>query len=152
MKPLIILIVVFAAALAGIRIGTGIVDYAFAGRIAMSAMLLFTAIGHVKFLKGMSRMLPSWIPAKRLFIHATGIIEIAAAAGLHFSSLRAMTAWLLILFFILILPANINAAMQRLNYETGVHDGPGPRYLLFRIPMQLFLIAWVYVFAVLEAA
>jgi uncharacterized membrane protein len=151
-KPLIILILVFALALMGIRITTAAFDYAFAGRIAMSVMLLFTALGHFKFREGMIRMLPDAFPAKRFTILGTGFIEIAAAIGLQIVSARVLTGWLLILFFILILPANIHAAMCRLNYETGRQDGPGPRYLCFRVPMQIFLIAWVYVFAVLEIA
>lgn len=148
MKPLIVLFVTCVLATLGIRGITGKFDHAFAGRIAMSVMLLFTAMGHFKFREGMARMLPEWTPAKSGLVLFTGLIEIAAAMGLQIASVRTLTGWLLILFFVLILPANINAALRNLNYETGELNGPGPRYLWFRIPMQVLLIAWVYTTAI----
>lgn len=144
MKPLLVLLVTFVVATLIIRFSTGAFELGFAGRIAMSVMLVFTALGHFRFAKGMSRMLPRWFPAKRATVFVTGLIELAAAVGLHIASLQQLTGWLLILFFILILPANIYAAVKHLNYETSELTGPGPHYLWFRIPMQIFLIAWVY--------
>jgi len=51
-------------------------------------------------------------------------------------------------FFVLILPANIHAAIHHVNLETATNDGNGLNYLWFRIPLQVFYIAWVYFFAV----
>jgi uncharacterized membrane protein len=42
------------------------------------------------------------------------VFEIAAAIGLLIPKLQIMTAWLLLLFFVLILPANIQAAIKKL--------------------------------------
>lgn len=148
MKPLIVLILTFLVTLLLTCIGQGGPLYGFAGCVAMSVMLLFTAIGHFKFRHGMTGMLPEWFPAKRFAVTVSGLIEIAAAVGLQIASLRLLTGWLLILFFVVILPANLSAALRHLNYETGERNGPGPRYLWFRIPMQIFLIAWVYAFAI----
>ena len=39
--------------------------------------------------------------------------------------------------------------MEHINLATGNNDGPGPEQLWFRIPMQVLLIAWVYVSAIL---
>ncbi|WP_331145734.1 hypothetical protein [Hymenobacter sp.] len=52
------------------------------------------------------------------------------------------------MFFVLILPANIHAALHHINYQKGTTDGPGPRYLWFRIPLQLLFIAWTWYFSV----
>jgi uncharacterized membrane protein len=114
----------------------------------MSVMLLFTAIGHFKFADGMSKMIPDFIPAKKQIVYVTGLIEILAAIGLLVPSLYMLTGWLLIVFFILILPANINAALKQVDYEKGTNDGPGKAYLWFRIPLQVIFIAWVYLFAI----
>ena len=102
MKPLIILISVFIISLLVNKIFKGNVEFALSGRIAMSAMLLFTAIGHFAFTKGMSMMLPDFIPFKTETVYLTGVIEIAAAIGLFIPNFRGVTAWLLIVFFILI--------------------------------------------------
>jgi len=111
-------------------------------------MLLLTAFGLFKFEKGMEAMLPAIIPYKKVVVFSTGIIEIAAAIGLLIPQLKQVTAWLLIIFFILILPANISAALRRIDYQKGTPEGPGTSYLWFRIPLQLFFIAWVYFFLI----
>ena len=91
MKPLIILISVFIISLLVNKIFKGNVEFALSGRIAMSAMLLFTAIGHFAFTKGMSMMLPDFIPFKTETVYLTGVIEIAAAIGLFIPNFRGVT-------------------------------------------------------------
>lgn len=89
-------------------------------------------------------MLPDFIPFKVQTVYVTGIIEIAAAIGLFIPNFRIITAWLLIIFLILILPANIYAAIKHIDYQRGTFDGNGPSYLWFRIPLQILFIFWVY--------
>ena len=144
MKPLIVLLSAFVIAIVTIKIICNNYDFALSGRIAMSAMLVFTAIAHVAFTKGMARMLPGFIPYKTIIVYLTGIIEIAAAIGLLIPGIKVLTAWLLISFFILILPANVYAAIKRFDYQKETTGGNGPAYLWFRIPLQVFFIIWVY--------
>lgn len=148
MKPLIILLTGFGISLVILKLINGDWQPAFSGCIGMSAMLIFTAIGHFVFSNGMEMMLPPLMPFKKAIVYTTGFIEIAAAIGLLLSSFRQLSAWLLILFFILILPANIAASIRKVDYQKATYDGPGRRYLWFRIPLQLFFIAWVYWFAI----
>ena len=89
-------------------------------------------------------MLPDFIPYKTATIYLTGIIEIAAAIGLFIPSFSVITAWLLITFFILILPANIYAAIKHIDYQKATLDGNGLTYLWFRIPLQILFIVWTY--------
>ncbi|MFH7010931.1 hypothetical protein ACHRV5_03615 [Flavobacterium sp. FlaQc-52] len=150
MKPLLVLISVFLISLVSIILLSGDYNFALAARIAMSAMLLFTAIAHFVFAKGMSMMLPDFIPYKTVVIWLTGFIEIAAAIGLLIPQIRIITAWLLIVFFILILPANIYAATKQIDYQKGTFDGNGTTYLYFRIPLQILFIVWVYLLAIIN--
>lgn len=144
MKPLIVLISVFIAGLVVIKIKNKKFDWQTAGRIAMSAMLVFTAIGHFAFSDGMAAMIPEFFPFKKGIVYLTGIMEILFAVGLLVPKLITKTGWILILFFVAILPANINAAMQNINYQTGELNGDGVEYLWFRIPLQILFILWVY--------
>ena len=144
MKPLIVLLSVSFAALLLLKISSGKYEFAFSGRIGMSAMLLFTALGHFMFPDGMALMVPDLLPYKRELVYLTAIFEIAGAIGLHFQHIRPLTAWLLILFFIAIIPSNIKASLTQLNYQTGNFDGHGVVYLWFRIPLQILFIAWIY--------
>lgn len=148
MKPLFVLIGVFVFSLIGTKIFKSEVDHRLSGKIALSAMLLFTSLGHFMFTQGMSKMLPDFIPFKIALVYLTGFIEIAAAIGIFIPTLRHMTGILLIVFFILILPTNILAAIKHLNYETGNFDGKGIAYLWFRVPFQVLLICWTYFFIV----
>lgn len=148
MKPLFVLIVTFAIAAVAGKFTQNAYNFALSARIAMAVMLLFTAIGHFVFTKGMAMMVPNFIPFKTGAVYLTGLIEIAAAIGLFIPGLRVVTAWLLIVFFVAMLPANINAAVQEINYQKGTLDGHGVTYLWFRVPLQLLFIAWVYLSAV----
>ncbi|HCS19700.1 MAG TPA: hypothetical protein DIW47_03905 [Bacteroidetes bacterium] len=148
MKPLIVLISVFIGTLFVRKIFRGHYDFAYAGRTALSAMLLFTAIGHFAYTEGMAMMLPEFIPFKTEVVYMTGVIEIVAAIGLFIPNFRIITGWLLILFFILILPANIYAALKHIDYQQANFNGNGPVYLWFRVPLQILFIVWTYIFAI----
>ncbi|ANH83721.1 hypothetical protein A8C56_05630 [Niabella ginsenosidivorans] len=152
MKPFLILIIAFILSLLVIRLVSGVYDYSLAGRIAMAVMLLFTGIAHFAKPKEMALMLPKAIPGRILLILLTGILEIAAAAGLLFTQTCILTGWMLICFFLVILPANIYAAVSREGGARTTFTGQGVKYLWFRIPLQLFFIIWTYVFAVMGPA
>lgn len=144
MKPFIVLATASLIALFAIKYFQGNYHFDKAARIGMSVMLLFTALGHVIYTEGMQLMIPDFIPYKKTVVYLTGVIEVMASIGLFFPRVRVFIAWLLILFFILILPANIKAALEEINYQKATFDGKGLSYLWFRIPFQVLLIAWVY--------
>ena len=148
MLPLFVLLGTFAITLLVTRYFTRAFDYSLSGRMAMSCMLVLTAIGHFAITEGMAMMMPDFIPFKKELVYLTGLIEIAAAFGLLFFRLQHITAWLLIIFFILILPANINAALKNLDYQTGSSAGHGAGYLWFRVPLQVLFIGWTYFFGI----
>jgi uncharacterized membrane protein len=143
-KPLIVLLAVFGLSVITFKIIRGDYAFALAGRVAMSAMLLFSAIGHFAFTRGMSLMIPGFIPFKTGIVYLTGVIEILFAAGLLLPAYRVFTAWSLIVFLVLVLPANIYAAIKRVNYQKATFTGSGLSYLWFRVPLQILFIAWTY--------
>lgn len=145
MKPLIVLLSTFIVALFLLKFIFAKHNIAFSARMAISVMLLFTALGHFLYTDGMVMMIPNSIPLKREIVYFTAIIEILAAVGLHISQFRRITAYLLIIFFMLMLPANIKASIEQINYQTSAYDGKGLSYLWFRIPLQLLFIIWAYI-------
>ncbi|PLK44445.1 hypothetical protein [Emticicia sp. TH156] len=148
MKPLFVLLGTFAVSLLVTRLGRSTFDVTLAGRIALAVMLVFTATGHFIFTRGMTAMLPAFVPFRAFMVYLTGVLEILAAVGLFVPGLWVLTGYLLVLFFILILPANIYAAANHLNYETGATNGKGLAYLWFRVPFQLLLMGWAWYFAI----
>lgn len=148
MKPLFVLIGAFIVCLFATRYAEGFYNFNLAGSIAMASMLVFTTIGHFAFPKGMAMMVPGFVPFKTAMVYFTGVLELAFAVGLLIGSWRVCTAWSLLAFLAIMLPANIKAALRHIDYQKATFDGPGPKYLWFRIPLQLFFIAWVYFFCI----
>ncbi|KQX00544.1 hypothetical protein [Flavobacterium sp. Root420] len=144
MKPLIVLISVFLLSNLFIRFTSDQYNVLLAARIAMCAMLCFTAVAHFVFTKGMSMMIPPQIPFKTELIYITGVIEIFLGIGLLIPGLKIYAAWSTLFFLIFMLPANIYAAVKHIDYQKGSFDGKGITYLWFRVPLQLLFIVWIY--------
>jgi uncharacterized membrane protein len=147
MKPLLVLVTAFVVTLLIVYVVGRQWQFVLAGNVAMAVMLVFTAIGHFVFKEGMGKMLPEKVPLKSIIILTTGFLEMLFGIGLLIDPIRQIAAWILIVFFILILPSNIYAASRKLNIEKGTYDGPGLKYLWFRVPLQLFFIVWIAYFS-----
>lgn len=144
MKPLVVLLGAFFLCLLITRLFFPAADYLLCGRFALCAMLLFTASGHFAFTRGMEMMMPAPIPFKKALVYFTGLAEIAGGIGLLIPSWQRPAAVLLLVFFVLVLPVNINAALKRIDYQKAATGGPGPGYLWFRVPLQGLFIAWTW--------
>ena len=144
MKPLIVLLTSFFVAAIVLKLSAGAVDWGLAGRIGLAIMLAFTALGHFLFTEGMALMLPPSVPFRKELIYLTGILEIFGAICLLIPGWEGVTGWALILFFLALLPANVYAAYNEINYEKPQAKGPGVKYLWFRVPLQILFIAWTY--------
>lgn len=145
MKPLLILLLSFLIAVFVIYFIKKEYDFSLSARISMSIMLVFTAIGHFIYTKGMSMMIPIFIPYKEIIVYLTGVFEILLAICLLIPKFKSITGWILIVFLLLMLPANIYASINNINYQKGTIDGNGLSYLWFRIPLQILFIFWIYI-------
>ncbi len=148
MKPLIVLLSVFLISIFIIKLAFQKYDLFLSARIGMCAMLFFTAIGHFAFTKGMAMMLPPIVPLKTEVIYLTGFLEILLGLCLLIPRLSIYSGWAIILFLLLLLPANIYAAIKHIDYQKATYDGNGLVYLWFRIPLQIFFIVWTYISAI----
>ena len=152
MKPLIVLLLSFALGTFIIRVIKKEYDFTLSARIAMSVMLVFTAIGHFIFTDGMTMMIPTFIPFKKAIVYLSGIFEILVASGLLILRFQKLSGWAMVAFLLLMLPANVYASMNNINYQQGSFDGHGMTYLWFRIPLQVLFIFWVYISALKKSA
>jgi uncharacterized membrane protein len=146
MAPLIILLVTFGILILLDRFALGgRIGLSRAGRIAMAAMLVATGISHFTNTEQMVAMMPDFMPAKRELVYFTGVCELAAVVGLVWKKTARLASVLLIVFFVLVLPANIAGSLKSVNFGGMEY---GPLYLLLRVPMQLFFIWWVWWFGI----
>ena len=111
------------------------------GNISLTVLLFFTGTAHFYKTQEMSMMLPDYISYKIEIIYITGVLELLGAIGILVPKIQRFTGICLILMFVGFLPANIYAAINHLDFGGHIQ---GPKYLLFRIPLQLFFIWWTY--------
>ena len=146
MAPLIFLLGTFAVIYLLNRFLLGRrLSLSFIGRASMAVMLIVTGISHFTNTGEMVAMMPDFVPAKREMVYFTGVIELLAVSGLLWSKTARLASILLIVFFVLVLPANIAGSLKSVQFG-GMEYGPW--YLLFRIPLQIFFIWWIWYFGI----
>ncbi len=146
MTPLIILFLSFGVFFAVNKILLGErFSLSFIGRFALALMLAATGVAHFTSTDLMVQMMPEFLPAKRELVYFTGVCELLAVVGLLWDKTAKLTAVMLIIFFLAILPANIVGSLKEVDLG-GMENGAG--YLFFRIPLQIFFMAWAYYFGI----
>lgn len=99
----------------------------------------FTKMRH-EFVK----MIPPFVPAKMFWVYFTGVIEIAGAFDLMNPDRRKLVAWALIVFLILVFPANFYAAKNNIHFNKAK-----PLSVTQRGFVQVLFIAALYVGGIL---
>lgn len=146
MAPLIVLIVTFALIFAANRfLLSDRLSISQAGRYALAVMMLVAGVSHFTTtgVEVMAQMMPDAIPYKRELVYFTGLCELAAVPGLILQRTSRLTAIMLIIFFLAVLPANIAGSLKQVNYSGMEY---GAVYLLFRVPLQMLFIWWAWYF------
>ena len=144
MAPLIFLLATFAILnLVNRFLLSGRLSTSFIGRASMAVMLIVTGVSHFTSTQQMVDMMPDFMPAKRELVYFTGVCELLAVVGLLWNKTSRLASILLIIFFALVLPANIAGSLKSVQFG-GMEYGPW--YLLFRVPLQVFFIWWVWYF------
>jgi uncharacterized membrane protein len=89
-------------------------------------------------------IVPNWVPRPEDVILATGICEIAGAIALITRRWRTAGAWMLALYAICVLPANIKHAIE------GIHLPPLPDSWWYHAPRLAFqpVLVWWALFCV----
>ncbi|WP_046776958.1 hypothetical protein [Streptomyces yangpuensis] len=109
----------------------------------LAVMLVFTASAHfapsalgpVPGHHDLVAMVPPFVPLPRLAVYATGVLELLGAAGLVLGRTRRAAGLGLAVLFVLMLPANIHAAVEHIPF-----NGEPATPLWFRIPEQVVFI------------
>lgn len=113
---------------------------------AMALMLLITASAHfvpadvtvMPTHADLVRMVPPFVPFADAMVYLTGVLELLGALGLVLAATRWAAGVSLAALFVLLLPANIYAALSDASFA-----GEAATPLWHRIPEQLLYIAVV---------
>jgi len=85
------------------------------------------------------------VPARRPLIYISDVVEVLFAIAVLAMPNPLYIGLCIIGYLIVIFPSNIYAASHRTSF--GGHS-LGPRYLFVRLPLQLLLICWTYLFSI----
>lgn len=99
------------------------------------AWFLLGGIAHFVFTEAQMRIVPPWMPWPRTAVLASGVLELAGAAGLLHPATRRPAAWGLLVLTLAVTPANVFMLQQAGSFPQV------PRLLLvLRLPLQCLLL------------
>ena len=109
-------------------------------RLALALFFLAAGILHFTHTDAFAAIVPPRLPAPELIVRFTGLLELLFAAGLLTPRVRRVTGWLLALYLLAVLPANVYMALENIPFG-GRELGAG--VLWARVVLQFPLIALV---------
>lgn len=82
-------------------------------------------------------LIPSWLGAPRAWVYASGLAELACAAGLAAPRTRRVAAWATAALFVAVFPGNVTMAVDASGRDAAY------RVLAYaRLPLQVPLVWW----------
>jgi len=105
--------------------------------------LLFGVVGlygHIVHPQSVVELIPPFFPLRTLSSYASGVVELAFAVLLWTRYARP-TAWVIIVYLVLVIPFNIYGWTIAANVPSYVNS---PTYLWVRVPMQAVFIAFAW--------
>jgi uncharacterized membrane protein len=113
----------------------------FAGKCLFATLFVFVGVEHFVSPDYFVRIMPPYLPFHRELVLVSGFFEIALGVLLLVPQTTHWAAWGLIALLIAVFPANIYMYQHRELFQIP------PLVLLLRLPLQVLLIAWAWVYA-----
>ncbi|HEY9772869.1 MAG TPA: MauE/DoxX family redox-associated membrane protein [Planktothrix sp.] len=109
-----------------------------ASAIACGCLFITAGIFHFAKPQPFIKIVPEYIPFPEAAVYVSGVAEIAGGVGMMTSRWRRKASYGLILLLLAVFPANINMAVNKIDFGSIPHS-----FLWLRLPLQLILILWV---------
>ena len=100
----------------------------------------FGLYAHLMHPRAVVELIPPFFPFRMLSSYASGVLELAFAV-LLWTRYARITAWVIIVYLVLVLPFNIYGWTIASNVPSYANS---PNYLWLRVPMQAVFIAFAY--------
>lgn len=109
--------------------------------ILMGSIYILAGVNHFVMPKFYLQIMPDYLPYHLALVYISGVAELIAGALLIPNKTRKIGAWGIIIILIAVFPANIQMSINQ-SQPLGFMF-----YLsLLRLPFQLLLIYWAYIF------
>lgn len=116
-------------------------------QLALAVVMIAAGILHFTHDEIFVSMVPDYLPRPLALVYLSGIAEAALGALLLVERTRRLAAWGLIALFIAVFPANLHWALHPDLQIAGAPDfKPGAVALWLRLPLQLVLIGWAWLY------
>lgn len=107
----------------------------------MSAFYITAGIMHFIRSEYYTAIMPPYLPWHMELVYISGVCESLLGILLLPAKTRRIAAWLIIALLIAVFPANIQ---MTINYAN--ENNPGLWYTIVRLPIQILLIWWAWIF------
>lgn len=108
----------------------------------LGILLVFGGVAHFTKTEFYLKAMPTYLPFHEFIVYASGVLEVVLGVLLVISKTTRKAAIGIIILFIAIFPANINMYLNHTDFPEMSETA-----LLIRLPIQLILIAWAYIYA-----
>lgn len=89
------------------------------------------------------KIVPDYLPYHLALVYTSGFFEVLGGVGLLIPRLSRAAAWLLVVLYITVFPANLYQAVNNIDVAALPHDPP---LIWLRLPFQALLVAWAWWF------
>ena len=110
-------------------------------KFLLGFLLVIGGIAHFNNTEFYIKAMPSFLPFGEFIVYASGVIEILLGLLLVISKTSRNAAFAIIVLFIAIFPANVNMYLNHSDFPEMSETA-----LLIRLPIQLLLIGWAYIY------
>ncbi len=105
----------------------------------LSFIFILAGVFHLIRPKAFMRIMPLYLPKRKVLVYLSGIGEIAAGIGILFIQTKALATWSIIIMLILFFPVHIH---MLINKKAGLNLPKS--ILMFRLVLQFGLLYWAY--------
>ncbi len=111
------------------------------GRLALGLAFIGSGATHLLLPRPFLAIVPDYLPAPATLVRLSGIAEMAGGFGVLFPATRRPAAWGLAALLVAVFPANLWMAQHPDRFSSI------PSWALWaRLPLQLPLIAWAWLY------
>ena len=89
------------------------------------------------------KIVPDYLPDHLVLVYLSGFFEVLGGAGLLVPQVSHTAAWVLVILYIAVFPANLYQALNNIPVAALPHDPP---LIWLRFPFQALLVAWAWWF------
>ena len=93
--------------------------------------------------EGFEKIVPDYLPYHLALVYISGFLEILGGVGLLIPRMSRFAAWLLVVLYIVVFPANVYQAVNNIPVAGLPHDPP---LIWLRLPFQAVLVTWAWWF------